>query len=175
MLNCFKLLFSHINIHSIHHTDKAKTELSQLLKFINNKKTEISTLYCKSLWIKASAIWLNVNVHCISIHTLAWTKYLAEASLQSQVFFVWCDKLCTSSFGNDLLFFSSPLHLSSSVRLDWGRYTFSGFSTNIWLGSSSDSGWATQRRSESCVLQVIVLFEGGPSAQSEVVNALGFH
>ncbi len=32
--------------------------------------------------------------------------------------FVWCDKLCSSAFGNYLLFFSSPLHLSSSVRLD---------------------------------------------------------
>ncbi len=57
-------------------------------------------------------------MHCI----------IAEALLQSQVFFVWCDKLCSSAFGNYLPFLSSPLHLSSSVRLDGGRRTFSGFS-----------------------------------------------
>ncbi len=35
---------------------------------------------------------------------------------------------------------SSPLHLSRSFRSDGGRCTFSGFSKNIWLGSSPDSG-----------------------------------
>ncbi len=45
MLNCFKLLFfPHINLHSIHHTDKAKTEFSQLRKCIKNN-SEISTLH----------------------------------------------------------------------------------------------------------------------------------
>ncbi len=45
MLNRFKLVFfPHINLHYIHHNDKAKTEFSQLRKFIKNKKTEISTL-----------------------------------------------------------------------------------------------------------------------------------
>ncbi len=48
MLNCFKLLFFHINLHSIHHNDKAKTELPQLRKLIKNKKTEISTLHKSS-------------------------------------------------------------------------------------------------------------------------------
>ncbi len=38
LLNCFKLLFvPHINLHSIHYNDKAKTELSQLFTFIKNK------------------------------------------------------------------------------------------------------------------------------------------
>ncbi len=32
--------------------------------------------------------------------------------------FLSCDKFCTSAFGHYLPFFSSPLHLSSSVRLD---------------------------------------------------------
>ncbi len=49
LVNCFKLVFFYISLHSIHHIDKAKTELSQLCKLITNKKTE---------------------VHCISIHTL---------------------------------------------------------------------------------------------------------
>ncbi len=47
-------------------------------------------------------------------------------------------------------FFSSSLHLSSSVR--WMRQThifISCFSRNIWLNSSSDCGWATQRHSLS--------------------------
>ncbi len=101
------------------------------------------------------------------------TKYLAEAPLQPQFFLVWCNKLCSAAFGNDLLFFSSPLLLSSSVRC-----TFSGFSRNIWLGSSSGCGWATQGHSQSClqatlaVFRVTVLLEGKPSAQSEVLNAL---
>ncbi len=43
MLNCFKWLFPPHQ--STHHNDKAKTELSQLCKFIKNKKTEISTLH----------------------------------------------------------------------------------------------------------------------------------
>ncbi len=79
------------------------------------------------------------------------TKYLAEAPLQSQVFFVWCDKLFSSAFANYLPFFSSPLHLSGSVRLDGGRRTFSGFSRNIWLGSIPGCGWATQGHSQSCL------------------------
>ncbi len=41
------------------------------------------------------------------------------------------DKLFSSSFGNYLPFFTSLLHLSSSVRLDGGRRTFLGFSRNI--------------------------------------------
>ncbi len=80
------------------------------------------------------------NVRCLLKHLY---------SLKS--FFVWCYKLCSSIFGNYLPFFSSPLHLSSSVRLDEGRCTFSCFSRNIWLGSNSGSGWATQRHSQHCV------------------------
>ncbi len=38
MLSCFKLVFFHINLHSIHHIGKAKTESSQLRKLIINKK-----------------------------------------------------------------------------------------------------------------------------------------
>ncbi len=56
-------------------------------------------------------------MHCISIHTLnSWLKHLY--SLKS--FWVWCDKLCTSAFGNYLLFFSSSLQLSS-CQVGWGQ------------------------------------------------------
>ncbi len=48
------------------------------------------------------------------------TKYFTEAHLQTQVFFVWCNKLCSSAFGNYRLFFSSPLHLSS-CQVGWGQ------------------------------------------------------
>ncbi len=39
MLNHFKLLvFSHINLHSIHHNDKAKNRIVTISKFIKIKK-----------------------------------------------------------------------------------------------------------------------------------------
>ncbi len=38
MLNCFKLLFFHINLHPTRHNDKAKLDLSQLCKFIQKEK-----------------------------------------------------------------------------------------------------------------------------------------
>ncbi len=37
MLNCFKWLFPHINLHSTHHNDKAKPDLAQLSNFIKKK------------------------------------------------------------------------------------------------------------------------------------------
>ncbi len=123
MLNRFKLLFFlHINLHSIHHIDKAKTELSQLPKFITKLNNEISTLHKYSL-----------------------IKYFSEAPLQSQVFFVWWDKLFWSAFGNYLLFFSSsPLKV---FQVRWGqthifrfiqKYLI-GFKLRLWLGHSRTS------------------------------------
>ncbi len=79
--------------------------------------------------------------------------------------------------GNYLPFFSSHLHLWSFVRLGGGRRTFSGFSKNILLGSSpghSKTFTALCINHSCCVLRVIVLLEGEPSAQSEVLNALGW-
>ncbi len=61
-----------------------------------------------------------------------------------------------------------------------GRHTFSGFSRNIWLGSSPGCGWATQGHSQNCLLAIltvfrsIVLLEGEHSAQPEVLNALNW-
>ena len=59
---------------------------------------------------------------------------------------------------------------------------FSGLSRDVQSGSSPSSGWATQGYSETCpeattaclgcVLMVIVLLEGKPSSQSEVLTAL---
>ncbi len=74
-----------------------------------------------------------------------------------------------------LLLISSPFKL---CQVGWGRCTFSGFSRNIWLGSSPGCAWATQRHSQSyishsrCVFRSIVLFKGKHSAQSEVLNAI---
>ncbi len=71
MLNWFKLLFSHINLHFIHYTDKEKTELSQLCKCITNKKPEISTL------------------HKYSYSTFTFTfMHLADAFIQSDLHFI---------------------------------------------------------------------------------------
>ena len=59
---------------------------------------------------------------------------------------------------------------------------FSGLSRDVRSGSSSGSGWALKDIQRlvpklllhclGCVLRVIVLLEGEPSSQSEVLNAL---
>ncbi len=38
-LNCIQFVFFYISLHSIHYTDKPKTELSQLCKLITKKTT----------------------------------------------------------------------------------------------------------------------------------------
>jgi len=56
---------------------------------------------------------------------------------------VWCDKLCSSAFGNYLPFFSSPLLLSRS-HVGWGQthiFWFlqkylTGYNPRLWLGHS---------------------------------------
>ncbi len=128
MLNCFKLPFS----------TSIYTPCTILTKQKHNCHNFGNVLKINN--------WNNIAEVFIPL-----TKYLAEAPLQSQVFFVWCDKLCSSAFGNYLPFFSSFLLLSSSVRLDGGRCTFSDFSRNICLGSIPGCGWATQGHSQSCL------------------------
>ncbi len=83
-----------------------------------------------------------------------------------------------------ILCHSSLQILSSSVRLDGkrGGQTFLGLSRDAQLGLSQGSGWAIQEQSRSCceatpsyfscVLRLIVLLEGKPSAQSEVLSTL---
>ncbi len=77
-------------------------------------------------------------------------------------------QLCSSAFGI-LLLASSPLKLG---QLGWGRCTFSGFSRNVliglkprlWLGHSRTFTKLSISHSY-CVLWVIVLLEGEPSAR----------
>ncbi len=59
-----------------------------------------------------------------------------------------------------LLLTSSPLKLS---QVGWGRCTFSGFSRNTWLSSSSGSGWATHGHSQSCLQATLAVCLGSLS------------
>ncbi len=56
---------------------------------------------------------------------------LAEEPLQPQVFFCLFVETSFDHLHSASICHSSP-HLSSSVRLDGGRFTFSGFSRNIY-------------------------------------------
>ena len=81
----------------------------------------------------------------------------------------------------------SPILLcrSSQTLLGWmgsaAAQLFSGLSREVGSGSNPGSGWAPQGHSETCpevthclgcVLRVVVLLEGEPSPQSEVLSAL---
>ncbi len=93
-------------------------------------------------------------------------------------FYVWCNKICSSTFGNYLLFFTSPLHLWSSVRLDGADAHFQVSQVIIdWFKSRQCLGHSRTFTAlcishSCCVLRVTVLLEGKPSVQSEVLNAL---
>ncbi len=86
-----------------------------------------------------------------------------------QVFHTW---ICGSS--------AIPPCRSSPVLSGWmvnvGGQPFLGLSRDAQLGLSQGSGWAIQEQSLlryfSCVLRVIVLLEGKPSAQSEVLSTV---
>ncbi len=83
-----------------------------------------------------------------------------------------------------ILCHSSLQILSSSVRLDGKRWWTAILRSlqRCSIGLSQGSGWAIQEQSRSvvkpllryfsCVLRVIVLLEGKPSAQSEVLSTL---
>ncbi len=83
-----------------------------------------------------------------------------------------------------ILCHSSLQILSSSVRLDGKRWWTAifrslqrcsiGFKSGLWLGHSRSHGVVVKPllRYFSCVLRVIVLLEGKPSAQSEVLSTL---
>ncbi len=164
-VNCFKLLFYffYISLHSIHHIDKAQTELSQLCKLIINIQIKKWNKY-------------------IALVFLTLTKYLAEVPLQPQVFFAWCDKLCSSTFGNYLLL--SPHLFTSQALSGWMGQTlklcqvgsgqmhifrflqksFFGFKSRLWLGHSK-TFTALCISHSCCVLRVTVLLEGKYSAR----------
>ena len=66
-------------------------------------------------------------------------------------------------------------HYMSCSNAQDRNMLFSGLSKDVRPGSSPGSGWATQGHSETChacVLSVIVLLEGEPSPQSEVLRTL---
>ncbi len=93
--------------------------------------------------------------------------------LQPQVFWVWCDKLWSSSFA-----ISSP-HLSplKLCQVGWEqifrflqKYLI-GFKLSLWLGHSKTFTELSISHS-CCVFRVIVLLEDKPSAQSVGLNAL---
>ncbi len=75
---------------------------------------------------------------------------------------------------------ASPLHISSSCQVGWGQmhiFRFlqkflTGFNTRLWLGHSRTFTELSISHS-CCVFRVIVLLDGEPSAQSEVLYALG--
>ncbi len=112
----------------------------------------------------------------LHIHT---PKYLAEAPLQSQVFFCLMWQAFFIRIGQlsaILLLISSPLKL---CLVGWGqmhifrflqKYLI-GFKPRLWLGHSRTFTELPISHSY-CVFRFIVLLEGKPSAQSEVLNAL---
>ncbi len=104
-------------------------------------------------------IWVNIN------NRASPDNWMANTDTHTHIY-----GLRPSAFGIYVLFFS-PLYLSSSVRLDGGRLTFSGFSRVICLGSSPRL-WLGHSRTftelsishSCCVLRVTVLLESKPSA-----------
>ncbi len=120
-------LFFHINLRSIHHNDKAKTELSQLHQLIKNKKTEISTLH----------------LHTLN-SVLSWSTFTASSLFGYDV--------TSFAYQNLAILPSSPhLFTSQAVRLEWGRRAFSGFYRNIWLSFNTRLWLDTQEHSQSCL------------------------
>ena len=78
-----------------------------------------------------------------------------------------------------ILLFRSPQDFSGWMG-SIAAQLFSGLSRDVQSGSSPGSGWATQGHSETCPeatpvlcwLCVVVLLEGEPSPQSELLSAL---
>ncbi len=87
-------------------------------------------------------------------------------------FWVWYDKLCTSAFGNYLPFFTSQA-LSGWMGADTHFRFLQKYLIWFKLRLGHSRTFTELSTSHSCcVLRVIVLLEGEPSAQSEVLNAL---
>ncbi len=116
-------------------------------------------------------------VHCISIHTLnsvvSWSTLTASSLFclirQALHIRIW-------QLSAIVLLTSSPLKL---CHVGWGqthifrflqKYLIA-FKPRLWLGHSRTLTELSISHS-CCVLRVIVLLEGEPSAQSEVLNAL---
>ncbi len=110
------------------------------------------------------------QVHCISIQAL--NSVLSWSTFKPKYFWLWCNKLCTSAFGNYLPFFSSPLKLPAWMGIDAHFLFFPEiFKTRLWLGHSRTFTELSISYS-CCVFRSIVLLEGEPSAQSKDLKAL---
>ncbi len=99
-----------------------------------------------------------------------------ELPLQPQVFLFDATSFALQHFGNYLSFISSPLKL---FQVGWGqthifrflqKYSIR-FKSRLWLGHSKAFTELCISHS-CCVFRFIVLLEGEPSVQSEVLNAL---
>ena len=121
----------------------------------------------------------------ISIQTLysalCWSAFGSDYSLESS--WVWRYKLGTTVFGDFLPFFSAdPLKL---CQVGWGALLHSYFHVSlemfdrvqVWalVGPLKDIQRLIPKsvlRCLGCALTVVVLMEGEPSTQSEVLGAL---
>ncbi len=157
MLNCFELLFFHINLHSVHHNDKAKTELSQLRKLIKSKKTEISTLYKSSYTLNSVLSWSTFTASSLFGYDMTSFAY------QNLAVICHSPHLFTSQALSGWM--GTDAHFSGSPEI------FDCIHAQLWLGHSR-TFTALCISHSCCVLRVTVLLEDKPSAQSEVLNAL---
>ena len=140
-------------------------------KFIKRKKLKyhidigIQTLF-------SALSWSTNCDYCLCYCTVCATQYYCDYSLNSS--WVLCYQLFNPGFGDFWPFFSADP--SSSVRLD-GDHWWTAFFRSLQrysLGSIQGDSMTFKEMSlsHSCVLSVIVLLEGEPSAQSEVLSAL---
>ena len=100
---------------------------------------------------------------------------LFSSSSMAKVFHTWI-------WGSSVILPCRSSPVPSGWMVNVGGQTFSGLSRDAQLGLGQGSGWASQEWSQSCseallcyfscVLRVIVLLEGEPSAQSEVQSTL---
>ncbi len=128
MLYCFKLLFSHINLHSIHHNDKAKTELSHIFFFLC---ISIQTLHAPLSWstfTTSSLFWYDAT-------SFAY-KHLAFNSHSSPF------KLCQVRWGQTHIFRFLQKYLI-------------GFNPRLWLGHSRT--FTALSISHSCCVFVVIV------------------
>ncbi len=171
-LRYVKLLyfFPHINLHPTYHNDKAKKK-----KLIYHNFNFIANLLKSKHWKNDIAqVFIPLSQNIVKA---LWQQ------LQPQVFWIWCNKLCTSAFVVILPFFSLDhlklsqvgwepsvdSHLQVSPKMsDW-------FQVPALAGPLKDVHKVvlkTLLHCLGCVRRVIVMLEGELSAQSEVLSAL---
>ena len=151
------IFFSLINLQSIPHNDKMKTRFRYFCKCIKNEKLKVTSESLHSTYLKHLGQQLQLRVFL---------------SMKQQALHMWI-------WG----FSAILLRRSSQALSGWmgtiGRQQFSGLSRDVRFGSRQGSDWATQWQSQSCpsatpvcVLRVIGLLQGEPSAPSKVRTTL---